>query len=83
MLKTETSGRRATRRRLLTAGAALPLFAISGCASEARPKYRFKFGSNLPMTHPINQLARQTSLFGPAGADRGRPGGSAVADPDG
>lgn len=49
-----------TRRRLLTAGAALPLFGIvSSRALAARPKYRFKYASNLPMTHPINVRVKE------------------------
>jgi TRAP-type transport system periplasmic protein len=59
MLKNTTSAGGVTRRRLLAAGAALPLFAIGGCSTEVRPKYRFKFGSNLPMTHPINQRVKE------------------------
>lgn len=55
---TDTSGPVAaplSRRRLLAAGVGLPLFSIiSGRSLAARPKYRFKFASNLPMTHPIN-----------------------------
>ena len=44
----------ATRRQVLAAGAALPLFGIiSRRGLAARPKYRFKFAGNLPMTHPI------------------------------
>ncbi|HWQ38487.1 MAG TPA: TRAP transporter substrate-binding protein [Burkholderiales bacterium] len=49
-----------TRRRVLSAGAALPLFGIiASRASAARPKYRFKFAGNLPMTHPINQRVHE------------------------
>jgi TRAP-type transport system periplasmic protein len=48
------------RRRVLAAGAALPLFGIiSSRASAARPKYRFKYASNLPMTHPINVRVKE------------------------
>ncbi len=50
----------ATRRRILAAGAALPLVGfVSGRAVAARPKYRFKFASNLPMTHPINMRVQE------------------------
>lgn len=50
----------ATRRRILTAGAALPLLSIgSRRALAARPKYRFKFAGNLPMTHPINVRVKE------------------------
>ena len=49
-----------TRRRVLTAGAALPLFGIiSRPALAARPKYRFKFAGNLPATHPINVRVKE------------------------
>ena len=49
-----------TRRRVLTAGAALPLFGIiSRRGLAARPKYRFKFAGNLPMTHPINVRVKE------------------------
>ena len=45
----------ATRRRIITAAAALPLLGIiSQRASAARPMYRFKYASNLPVTHPQN-----------------------------
>ena len=48
------------RRRVLAAGAALPLFGILGSRNAAaRPKYRFKFAGNLPMTHPINQRVKE------------------------
>ena len=49
-----------TRRQVLVAGAALPLFGIiSRRALAARPKYRFKFAGNLPMTHPINVRVKE------------------------
>jgi tripartite ATP-independent transporter DctP family solute receptor len=49
-----------TRRRLLAAGAALPLFSIiSRRGAAARPKYRFKFAGNLPATHPINVRVKE------------------------
>ena len=49
-----------TRRRVLAAGAALPLFGIiSRRGLAARPKYRFKFAGNLPMTHPINVRVKE------------------------
>ena len=49
-----------TRRRILAAAPALPLFGIiSGRGWAARPKYRFKYASNLPMTHPINQRVKE------------------------
>src|SRR5262245_31926802 len=49
-----------TRRQVLAASAALPLFGIiSRRGSAARPKYRFKFAGNLPMTHPINQRVKE------------------------
>ena len=51
---------RVTRRQVLAAGAALPLFGILGRrALAARPKYRFKFAGNLPMTHPINVRVKE------------------------
>ena len=57
----EGSGRHpVTRRRILAAGAALPLFGITtrrGLA--ARPMYRFKFANNLPVTHPVNVRAQE------------------------
>jgi len=49
-----------TRRRILAAAPALPLFGIiSGRGWAARPKYRFKYASNLPMTHPINARVKE------------------------
>jgi TRAP-type C4-dicarboxylate transport system substrate-binding protein len=49
-----------TRRQVLAAGAALPLFGIiSRRGLAARPKYRFKFAGNLPMTHPINVRVKE------------------------
>jgi TRAP-type C4-dicarboxylate transport system substrate-binding protein len=49
-----------TRRQILAAGAALPLFGIiSRRGLAARPKYRFKFAGNLPMTHPINVRVKE------------------------
>jgi len=49
-----------TRRQVLAAGAALPLFGIIiRRGSAARPKYRFKFAGNLPMTHPINVRVKE------------------------
>jgi len=50
----------ANRRRVLVAGATLPLFGILSSRSQAaRPKYRFKFAGNLPMTHPINARVKE------------------------
>ena len=49
-----------TRRRIVAAAAALPLFGLStrrGLA--ARPMYRFKFANNLPVTHPLNIRVRE------------------------
>jgi len=56
-MKTETHeslGPAPKRRRILAAGAVLPLIAVGRGALAARPKYRFKFAGNLPVTHPIN-----------------------------
>ena len=57
----EGSGRHpVTRRRILAAGAALPLFGITtrrGLA--ARPMYKFKFANNLPVSHPVNVRAQE------------------------
>ena len=53
-----------TRRKLLAAGAALPLCGIiSRRAAAARPKYRFKFAGNLPMSHPINVRVKEKRAF--------------------
>ncbi len=44
-----------TRRRVLAAGAALPLFGIvTRRSSAAEPQYKFKYANNMPVTHPIN-----------------------------
>ncbi len=49
-----------TRRQVLTAAAALPLFGmVSRRGLAARAKYRFKFAGNLPMTHPINVRVKE------------------------
>ena len=49
-----------TRRRVLAAGAALPLFGIiSRRGSAAEPQYKFKYANNMPVTHPINVRAHE------------------------
>jgi len=54
------AARALTRRRILAAAPALPLFGIiSRSGWAARPKYRFKYASNLPMTHPINVRVKE------------------------
>jgi tripartite ATP-independent transporter DctP family solute receptor len=55
MYKHYTNARQTTRRRIIAAASALPLFAIvSQRGSAARPQYRFKYANNLPVTHPLN-----------------------------
>jgi len=49
-----------TRRRVLVAGAALPLFGIiSRRSSAVEPQYKFKYANNMPVTHPINVRAQE------------------------
>ena len=52
-----------TRRRVLAAGAALPLFGIiSRRSSAVEPQYKFKYANNMPVTHPINVRAQEILL---------------------
>ena len=49
-----------TRRLIVAAVAALPLFGLSTRRGwAARPMYRFKYANNLPVTHPINIRVRE------------------------
>ena len=49
-----------TRRRIVAAAAALPLFGLSTRRGwAARPMYRFKYAHNLPVTHPLNIRVRE------------------------
>ena len=43
-----------SRRLLLGTGAALPLVAIHANAAEAAPVFRYRLGTDLAMTHPLN-----------------------------
>lgn len=52
--------RQITRRRILAAGAALPIVGISSrWGSAAEPQYKFKYASNLPVTHPQNVRVKE------------------------
>ena len=50
----------ATRRRLLTTAAALPLVAI-GTRSAHAADFTYKMATNLPLTHPLNARATQAA----------------------
>jgi len=51
---------RLSRRTLLTAGAALPLFAIRTRPAEAA-EFTYKYANNVPLTHPMNVRAGEAA----------------------
>ncbi len=48
-----------TRRHLITSASALALPALSVRNAHAAPEFSFKYGNNLPLTHPMNARAAE------------------------
>ena len=64
MTRIPSPGAGLSRRTLLRGASALPLAGAAGwplIARAAAPEYVFKFGNNLPVTHPLNVRAQEAA----------------------